>query len=136
MNKSFTLGEFVDNIEKNGLPQSHGTLFTAEYGNGLTLGYGEGSRLLPVAGESKIIAACAFGQGLINQGVIPFENDSSMAVNFGHNSLLKEIYEEVWDMNDNALMNYKEIVEKLRTQYEDYLDVEFELPEFDYSPYL
>jgi hypothetical protein len=95
---NFTLADVADNIEKNGLPRYEGWYFDSMYE--------------PEDGYSYIVAACALGQAMINIGV------DNITGGWGMDEILNRIPE--W--NDGLHLSFKEIADKIRIEYRDYLN--------------
>lgn len=116
----FTLGQFIDNIEKNGLPQTFNDTFR--------------SRTDPNKG------GCALGQGYWNL----LEQPSNITVS-GENSFWEQFNQQaraqsirdstgeygftarVVDLNDNDRMPISEIVPILRVEFADHLNKTFNI---------
>lgn len=121
-----TIGQFIDNIEKNGLPKANNHLFGLD--NGVNT-----SNADYLYNGLKVTAACAFGQGLINSGAIIYTE-------FLHNNpVVTELYEYTYQYNDTLFRNdthFHNVCSELRELYTDRLDEVIELDAFDYSGFL
>ena len=115
-----TVGEFIRNIRKNGLPKTRRNLFQNTDGHKYNS--------LPF---NKIHAACAFGQGLINSKAY-----FNPAIN--EDLFLRSFYDSVWGLNDEFLPNYtlEQIADILEEKYSTQLNRVLTFESFDYTPYL
>jgi hypothetical protein len=111
----FTLGEFIDNIEKNGLPQGYHRTFTG-YGN------------IPVENGE----ACALGQGYWNTigrpDFIDFSHENDFWNEFnsitGHMHSIdgRSFTSRVIQLNDDQRLPLPEIAEILRIDFVEHLN--------------
>lgn len=115
--KKFTLREFIDNIEKNGLPQAFGGLFKDNQGF-IDIG---GISNLEIA-DATITHACALGQGYINTGIYPF----IVVEDYYDDIIPQDIQDTIVRMNDTGHESFKYIAETLRVLYNDRLDDVYE----------
>jgi len=118
-----TIGEFVDAIEKNGLPQFIGALFARDLDPGHDMHIDE-------IKQYKIGAACAVGQGYINIGATDLK--------------AKEIDAYKWDtvqttivrLNDQQRMSISGIVREIRKLYPHFMDTPLRGKKFDYMKHI
>ena len=114
----FTLGQFIDAIEKNGLPQTQGATF-------------RGSRY-NISPEKT--SACALGQGVWNilgrPEVLPLTAEEDFWTQFNFEDRANFTSFVVWE-NDEELKPLPEIARLARIQFEDKLDQEIEI---SYNP--
>lgn len=104
--RSITIGQFIDEIERNGYPQSFGVLYST---------------------SDK--SACAFGQGLINAfGRKGFSFDRYSLpedANLFWSHLMKQVpgfYADAVHLNDDLHFSIPNIVKCLRVTYKDRLN--------------
>lgn len=102
---NFTLGQFIDAMEKNGLPQ--------EFEAGL-VGRDQ---------DDLIVSACAIGQGFYNLGI--YFNGSYNEENRESNRIWGNFYERVAHLNDIYKMPLQHIVDLVRLEFADKLNTEF-----------
>lgn len=121
--KTFTARDIVDNIEKNGLPQTTGALFRKGKGDYAIY-------TLDSTFPTQIGAVCALGQAAINLGVkYSFVDETE--------SLKESFLSAIVSLNDHRHLNFKDIAEAIRAEFGDQLDtIIFEAEEFNYSPFL
>lgn len=111
--KTFTLGEFADAIEKNGLPQTHFNFFRDEVG-----------RALALDSPAPIAQACAVGMAAINLGVNVNNLRANLYVETG-DLLPLGICRIIESWNDGDGLTFKQIADKFRSRYPTILDKEF-----------
>lgn len=129
---TFTLGDVLDAIEKNGLPQSRGYFFRESVDEDLGFGIEEKGIDSPSFlshYRGKIKSACAIGQAAVNLGIYP-------KINTNDDTQLYEILSSIMIMNDTDNYTFKEIADNLRTRYPDLLNAPLNAFKFDYSPFL
>jgi len=119
-----TIGQFIDAIEKNGFPQGFGGLFQKKIFDEV-----EDYEYMDDVDPEEFVYACAYGQGLINLGVI----QNVLVLN--RNSFEGLFYVAVWELNDQNRFTPQEIAQRLRNRYSDVLDrvLEAEFEPFDYG---
>jgi len=135
--KTFTLGEFIDAIEKDGLEQAFGNLFRTEDNLEINIS-GRKQVWTPEYRGFKIVkrkvmigAACALGQGFINTNIYPIGGYEER--NKGKSDLWNEFESAVVEANDNDKLPLPEIAAKMRVQFEEHLNVTFKAKSFDYA---
>lgn len=103
--KTITLGEFIDAMELNGYPQARG--------NWVTL----------TKGGTKVIRACALGQGIINLGLDrqSFE-DQFRQIKFAEGFYAQSFTAYVMMLNDVRKYSIKTIVRMAREQFKHELN--------------
>lgn len=102
-----TVGQFIDNIEKNGLAHIRFRYF--EYDND----YSNKNF------SDKPIAACALGQGIWNSF---HDTDIPYAFSSAVNRTAPDLWVNIQCWNDTDKLSIQEIVNKARKQYRGYLD--------------
>lgn len=111
-----TVGQFIDNIEKNGYPQIFGTM------------WGRGGEITS-DGKSKYevgvkYGACALGQGIyntFNDYNIPFSIDKLMA-STRFESREMSLFEIIVYLNDARKLSIPEIAGSVRELFKDHLE--------------
>lgn len=116
--KTFTVEEFVQAIEKDGLPQIQNAFFQDETG--------VATNEIEDLGGTPIVAACAVGMAAINLGVdVQSLRDSLSLIgggsgtNWGSPTRFSSGLIEGW--NDDAGLNYVQIAEKIRRWFPNLL---------------
>lgn len=101
---TITLGEFIDNMEKNGWPQFFGDMFQFDY---------------TAISSGQVKAACALGQARLN------------TLGGRYSNIMDVLNDEVYDFsrrviryNDTYRMSIPEIVVLVREEFKDQLDTE------------
>lgn len=121
--KKIKIGEFVDAMEKNGYRQEFNRLFAYLRPDGIVSGSnGDGYR--------PIIRACALGQGFLNLSIDDVEEhpeDEADAWN-----RWSFFTSRVIEMNDLDHLPIQTIVDKVRTEFADILDMELSFTERSY----
>ena len=97
--KTITVEEYIQAIEKNGLPQTFYQYYRFDAG--------------------KIGAACAMGQAHLNLGLYNAEKQNKFWT-YEH-SVASEIESRTIELNDNAKLSFAAIGKALREEYSDYL---------------
>lgn len=115
--KTVTLGDVIEAIEKNGLPQITSRFFDRAFDNKTQM-YG------------PIIAACAMGQAVVNLGV---EDNLFSAFRYHDPALYQWASDKEYTLatlggrisflNDTRKLSYKQIAEQLRIDYDGMLDL-------------
>lgn len=124
--KTIKFKEFVDAIEKNGLEH-----ITDNY--------------ILFNDEDKPVAGCALGQAMINLELtkdraivteIDMRNKNwdsptqpSSWLETGLHNFIPGLASHIINMNDETDMSLPEIAQKLRTEYKDHLNLDFNIPE-------
>jgi hypothetical protein len=123
-----TIAEFAEAIRKNGLARTTGNLWqfdTEKYkavSTNSVLDFTEQK-------DAKPVAACAFGQGLINIGAQydPYSNDEQT----NNERIIAQVYNTVWRMNDHQSASLNAIADSLLLAYDNTLTLTF--PAFDWD---
>ena len=118
--KTLTLGQILDAIEQNGLPQTRDGWFFKGY-NPL---FGRIRDQNVSADLLTITEACALGQAAINLGVSPVFTVDDAPI---------DVFDEIVNMNDNSKMTFAEIARYFRDKYAQYLDTFVESEIIDYG---
>lgn len=121
--KEFTIGEFLDAMEANGLPKVTGALYRTRV-RGQVIGLGEGRANDPTI---KIGAGCAIGQANINLGIVDYNSNEEY---------FWEVRRYVVEQNDKSGTSVPDIARRARKRFKRYLDVKVAAKPFDYTPYL
>lgn len=124
--KEFTLGEFIDAVERDGLKQAIGTYFANDKG--------------PLSNNprSAIGAACAVGQGAINLGVSPddweYPDENHDRNYYGWDATkVQDVRAYIYDLNDSEKMPIPEIAQRVRETYPNHLDIKIKAPVKNYK---
>lgn len=122
--KTFTIAEYADAIERNGLKQARGVFFKGP--GGLR------TNIIDLILDSKIDSACALGQAVVNLGIgVNWRLDS----NIDRLNMALKLQDMTIQYNDDAVQqfSFKEVADHIRYMFKDQLDYEFTVPMFDYS---
>lgn len=103
---TITVGEFIDNIERNGWTQKFGAVFNED-------ALDQSTNLLD---RDKVTEACAFGQGMLNANIHILDDSVWNKLNW------RDIYETISRWNDKDLLSIPTIVKLAREKYADQLD--------------
>ncbi len=140
-----TVGEFLDNMEENGYEQHYLNLFRLEDEVKSSIFRRFGADYIPLSDDIKIIAACAFGQALINSSaktdVVKWKFDDGNPNGFYHpvadkQTLLWRLYEDTFELNDERGLSVPDIGATLKSKYADELEEVLVFDYFDYKPFL
>lgn len=116
-----TVRDFIENIRKNGLPKVTGGFFKYEESSFADLIENEYS-----TNKGKIIAACAFGQGLINSGAIyEFEGE--------YDDIPNRLFRRTYTYNDDFDWTFAQIADRLLEVFEIHLDTYIRFRAVDYT---
>lgn len=140
MRVEFTLAEFIDNIEKNGLPQTKGYFFT-DSNKGVVNNphYLDAESYLRE--KSTIVSACAVGQAAINLSVNPIEMAWKESYPWTDDFYaFHQVRATIEDWNDTPEgeppRSYKDIAYDARERFKNILDRVIVADSFDYRPYM
>lgn len=103
--KSFTLGDLIDNMERNGYEQAYGKLMVSDIGS------------YPKS-KSSVTQACALGQGMLNLDVRS-TNTRSIADYF----IFEKLVDRVAHLNDVDRKTPDKIAKIVREEFKDNLDI-------------
>lgn len=130
MIKTFTARDVVDNIEKNGLPQTTGSLFRRTFG-------GRIYNLTDFDEKPIIGSACALGQAAINLGVVQYFVDDITLKDSSLDMKKDRFLSRVIHLNDSVRLNFAQIAITLKIEFGAELDeIKWTAKEFDYTPFL
>lgn len=124
--KSFTLREFIDAIEKNGLPQAYGGLFRVD-GDYIDV---DTEVARETISKNTIESACALGQGYINVGVWPFDDEEG---GYLADILPNDIVTYVVSLNDSLHEPLDLIADNMRAYFAERLDEVYSGIEVNYN---
>lgn len=127
--KVFTVGQFLDAVEKNNYKKARGALLKytqkAYFAREESFRNRYYPRELVLASNRKkdaeVFSACAIGQGALNLDIEPQQLDNALA------TAVPKIRRDIVSLNDNTGMSVSEIGRKMKEKYGDMLTITFEV---------
>lgn len=105
--KTFTVGDFIDAMERNGYPQAR-----------------DGNWIVMTKDETKVRRACAMGQGLLNMGLDQMDFQHVFReVTYREGYYIRQNFTSfVMYLNDTEKLSIKKIAERAREKFKSVLN--------------
>lgn len=114
--RTISLGDFLDALEENGLPQAHAQYWSHD-----------NKRVRSsIEGEFEVGAACAIGQAALNLGTHYHELEAIMQTKF-KNSKNVPLTSSIISRNDGSRWGIKQIARFYRRRFSNRLDETFDI---------